>query len=366
MNIYEKLHLKTVVNAFGTITRYGGSLMHPSVRQSMVEAGEHFVDMDEYHKAAGAYIAKLVGAEACCITCGADAGLAIAAAAVMAGENHGFKYQLPDTTGMKNEFLVLQCHRNLYDQAILLSGAKFVEVGRTAKTVIEEVENAITDRTAAFFYSSESETMRGSLPLEEIAPVCRKHNIPIIVDAAAELPPRVNLTRFHERGADLVVFSGGKQLRGPQATGLILGKKDLISACDFCTCPHHGVGRSMKVDKENIAGIVAAVELFMQVDEEAQNQKWADTSRKMAELIKGSDRAEVRLGYPVEPGVQPVDILRVYVKPLKITVDELEKRLLAHDPAVCAHNMHKELVLNPQCLEEGEYQIVAQAILDCL
>lgn len=366
MSIYEQLQLKTLINALGTVTRIGGSLMHPSVRQAMVEAGEHFVEMNDLHRAAGQHIAQLVGAQACCITCGADAGLAISAAACMARDNIAHRLQLPDTTGMKNEIIVLKCHRIMYDQAILLSGARLVEVGRTSKALPEEVENAVSERTAAFFYASEAEPMRGSIPLEVLSPILKKHGIPIIVDAAAELPPKENLTRFHERGADLVVFSGGKQLRGPQSSGLILGRKDLIDACDACTCPNSGVGRCMKIDKETIAGIVKAVELFVETDFEAQDRRWTSMSQRMAEMIERSGVAQVRMGYPQEPGVQPVHILRVYVRPSSTSAAALQEALNGLDPQICTDVYHDELVLNPQCLEDGEETLVAQAVVDAL
>ncbi len=366
MSIYEDLHLKTLINACGTVTRIGGSIMHPSVRQAMAEAGNCFVDMNELHRAAGKRIAQLVGAEACCITCGADAGLAISAAACIARDNAAHRLRLPDTAGMKNEIIVLKCHRILYDQALLLSGAKFIEVGRTSSALLEEVENAITERTAAFFYVSEAEGLRGSIALSTLSPLLKKYNIPIIVDAAAELPPKSNLTRFHNEGADLVVFSGGKQLRGPQSSGLILGRSDLIEACDACCCPNYGVGRCMKIDKETIAGIVKAVELFMDIDEIHQKDKWTDSSKRMAAIINASGKACVRLGYPQEPGIQPVDILRVYIRPTYIPARQVFDTLLTLEPQIYTDISRDELVLNPQCLQEGEDIIVAQAIVNVL
>lgn len=366
MSLYEDLHLKTLINACGTVTRIGGSIMDPAVRQAMVEAGEHFVDMNQLHRAAGRRIAQLVGAEACCITCGADAGLAISAAACMARDNAAYRLRLPDTTGMKNEIIVLKCHRILYDQALLLSGAKLVEVGRTSSALLEEVEHAITERTAAFFYVSEAESLRGSITLSSLSPLLKRHGIPIIVDAAAELPPKSNLTRFHREGADLVVFSGGKQLRGPQSSGLILGRKDLIEACDACCCPNYGIGRCMKIDKETIAGIVKAVELFVAIDEESQKERWSNSSKRMAAIISASGKASVRLGYPQEPGIQPVDILRVYVRPTYLTACQIFEKLLVLDPQIYTDISRDELVLNPQCLQAGEDAIVAQAVVKAL
>lgn len=366
MSIYEQLHLKTLVNALGTVTRIGGSTMPMAVRQAMVEAGERYVEINTLHKAAGEHIAKLVGAEACCVTCGAAAGLAISTAACIARDNAAHRMQLPDTTGLKNEVIVLKCHRIMYDQALLLSGARFVEVGRTSCALLAEVEGAITDRTAAFFYASEAEPMRGSIPLETIAPLMKARGIPVIVDAAAELPPKRNLTRFLERGGDLVVFSGGKEIRGPQSSGLILGRKDLIEACDACCCPNYGIGRCMKIDKETIAGITKAVELFMAKDYQAQDRAWTDMSQRMAAAIEKVGKAQVRLGYPQEPGIQPVGILRVYIKPARKPAREIHDALLTLDPQLYTDVQGGELVLNPQCLCESELDYVITSVCDAL
>ena len=366
MSIYEQLHLKTLVNALGTVTKIGGSTMPMAVRQAMVEAGEHYVEINTLHKAAGEHIAALVGAEACCVTCGAAAGLAISTAACIARDNAAHRMQLPDTTGLRNEILVLKCHRIMYDQALLLSGAHFIEVGRTSCALLAEVGSAITDRTAAFFYASEAEPMRGSIPLETIAPLMKARGIPVIVDAAAELPPKRNLKRFLERGADLVVFSGGKEIRGPQSSGLILGRKDLIEACDACCCPNYGIGRCMKIDKETIAGITKAVELFMAKDYEAQDRIWTDMSQRMAAAIETVGKAQVRLGYPQEPGIQPVGILRVYIKPDRKPAREIHDALLTLDPQLYTDVQGGELVLNPQCLCESELDYVITSVCDVL
>lgn len=362
MSLYQELGVKTLINAWGTVTKISGSTMAPEVLQAMAEAGRHYVEISAFHKAAGEHIAKLTGTEACCITCGAAAGLAIASAACIARMDPAARLQLPDTAGLKNEVLVLKCHRILYDQAVMLSGARFVEIGRTSGALVEQVEAAITEKTAAFFYASEAEPMRGSIPLPQIAPLLHKHGIPIIVDAAAELPPKSNLTKYQEQGADLVVFSGGKEIRGPQSSGLILGRKDLIEACDACCCPNYGVGRCMKIDKETIAGITKAVELFMATDYDARDQQWTAMSQRMAAAVEKTGKAAVRLGYPQEPGIQPVNILRVYLTPREKTAAQVYETLLSMTPQIYVGLSGRELVLNPQCLKEEE----AQAVIDGL
>ena len=363
MGIYKNLGLKKVVNAWGTVTKLGGSLMAPEVLDAMREAAGSFVSMEELHEAAGKRIAELLGVEAAGVTCGAAAGLAIATAACMTGKRKSFAYQLPDTTGMRDEVLVLKCHRDLYDQSMLLTGAKFVEVGVTSYAFAQQIEDKITDKTAAFFFTCEAENMRGSIPFEEIAALCKAHNIPIIVDAAAELPPKQNIHRYLDMGASFVVFSGGKELRGPQASGLILGFRDSIEACSLNCCPNYGIGRCMKIDKENICGLVKAVELFAQKDYDRQMEIWSGYTHKLYELLSACPDLELTLGYPQEPGVQPACILRLFVKPLTLTSAELFDRLTAMDPAVYTFLYQDKVVLNPQCLTEEELPIVADAIL---
>lgn len=362
MDIYEKLGVKKVIDGWGTVTKLGGSRMAPEVLEAMVSASKSFVSMEELHAAAGKHIAELLGVEAACVTCGAAAGLAIATAAAMTGKRMSFAYQLPDTTGMKDEVLALKCHRDLYDQSILLTGAKFVEVGVTSYAFLQQIEDKISDRTAAFFFTSEAEQMRGSIPFEEIAALCNKHGIPVIVDAAAELPPVENVHKYLDQGAAMVVFSGGKELRGPQASGLILGSKDYIEACDLNCCPNYGIGRPMKVDKENICGLVRAVELFVEKDYDKQMKIWEEYVYILLDGLKDVSALELSTGYPNEPGVQPACILRLFVKPLTMTSMQLHEKLVALNPSVYSFLYQDMIVFNPQCLEREELPLVIDAV----
>lgn len=366
MNIYQKLGVKTLINGLGTVTKVSGSLMAPEVMEAMAEASKHYVEINALHKAAGEYIAKLLDSEACCITCGAAAGIAISAAAGIAGAHPAKKLQLPDTRGMKDEIIIIKCHRTLYDQALLLSGGKVVEIGATSFALPEQVEEAINERTALFFYAAEAEPMRGSISLPKLMPILKKHNIPVVVDAAAEIPPKSNMTKYQKMGADLVIFSGGKELRGPQSSGLILGRKDLIEACDENCCPNYSIGRAMKIDKETIAGITRAVELFVEKDYDAQMKKWTEMSNFMANELSKNPNAAVRTGYPQEPGIQPADILRVYIKPGNKSSKEIYDSLLALNPQIYTDERGGEIVINPQCLKDSEIETVIKAMMQAL
>lgn len=366
MSIYDELGVKKIVNGGGTLTKIGGSKMAPEVLAAMNEAAGAYVDIGILHEKAGKRIAELLDCEAACITCGAAAGIAISAAACMTKGETSKVLQLPDTSGMPNEVLMLKCHRILYDQALLVAGAKVREIGVVSSAKIEQVEASISDKTAMFFYVAEAERMRGSIPLYEIARVVKKHGIPVVVDAAAELPPVTNVKKYLQQGADLVIFSGGKEFRGPQSSGIILGKTQLIEACNANCCPNYSIGRSMKIDKETIAGIVKAIELFTKKDYVYEMARWEEMAAKMVSAFTGIPGVFVRRGFPVEPGVQPVNIPRVYIKADNYSPIDLQESLLRLNPAVYVCTQGDEIVINPQCLEDDELRYVIDAITDIL
>lgn len=245
---------------------------------------------------------------------------------------------------------------------MLLSGAHFVEVGVTSSAFLQQIEDRITERTAAFFYTSEAETMRGSIPLPEIAALCRAHGIPIIVDAAAELPPKANIRKYLDDGASLVVFSGGKEIRGPQASGMILGSRELIAACDLNCCPNYGIGRPMKVDKENICGLVKAVELFVQRDYDQIMAQWDGYVDTIRAGLADCPGLEMTVGVPTEPGVQPACIRRLFLRPLTMSAVELRLALIGGEPSIYTFLYQDQIVINPQCLQPHELMPIVQAV----
>lgn len=366
MTDYADLGVRPALNAWGTVTRVGGSRMDPRVLAAMTEASRGFVDMGQLHEAASARIAGLLGAEAACITCGAAAGLAISTAACIAGRDPARILQLPDTTGLADEVVVLKSHRILYDQAVLLAGARFVEVGVASAATVEQVLAAVGERTAMLLYVAEAVPLRGSIPLREIADALRGTGVPVVVDAAAELPPTANLRSFLADGADLVVVSGGKELRGPQSSGIIIGRPDLIAACAANAFPNYGIGRSMKTDKETIVGLVTAVELFAARDEDAVTRRWERMVARMVEAVSAHPGCDARRGFPTEPGVQPAGIPRAYLRPRQLGAQALLERLRAGEPSVIASASGDELVLNPQCLDDDEVEPLIAALLSAL
>lgn len=356
MSIYELLDIKTIINAGGTLTKLGGSIMAPEVLDTMKEASKFFIDMNELHCKAGKKIAQMLKTEAACITSGAAAGIAISAAACMTGTNISHILQLPETRGMKNEALVIKCHRTLYDQALLLTGVKMIEIGTTSFSCLEMIESAITDNTAFFFYASEAESMRGSLSIREISSILKKNNIPLIVDAAAEIPPKSNILKYLNEGADLVLFSGGKEIRGPQSSGVILGDKKLIQACNANCCPNHSIGRPMKIDKETIVGFTKAIELFVARDYDLEIKKWNLMVDTIISSLEGSKKISIKKGYPSEPGIQPVSIPRAYIKWNDKTATEVQQQLLDGTPSIYTGIESDFVAINPQCLKDVELE----------
>ena len=225
-----RLGVRPVIHGSGTTTRYGGSLLRPEVLEAMREASQALVNLDELNEAAGAAIARMLGAEAAFVTAGASSGLILQAAACIAGDDPAKITRLPDTRGMRNEIVIQRAHRFAYDQAYRVAGGVLVEIGLARRTQPFELEDAITERTAAVAHLiSPFTSPPGILPLDQVVAIAHRRGVPVIVDAASMLPPRENLTKFLRLGADLVSFSGGKGIRGPQSTGILAGRRDLCA-----------------------------------------------------------------------------------------------------------------------------------------
>jgi L-seryl-tRNA(Ser) seleniumtransferase len=303
MSIYDRLGVSTVINACGTVTRLSGGRMHPEVAAAMVAASTECVDMVDLQAGACRVIARVTGAEAGIVTSGASAGILLGAAACLAGLDPARMNRLPHVADGRNGFIVVRSQRNMYDRALSVAGGTIVEVGipdrysgpgvRDASAW--EIAEAITPRTAAIYYLAHAQSQP---PLPDVAAVAHEHGIPLLVDAAAQLPPAANLRRFLEQGADIVAFSGGKAIGGPQSSGILCGRADLIGSAllqmldldvfpdlwraptEFSALrqlpglPHHGIGRSCKIGKEEIVGLLVALERFAADTDDARRQAW--------------------------------------------------------------------------------------------
>ncbi len=278
-NVYTRLGVKTVINCRGTWTYLSGSLEFPEVQKAQLEAGEYFVNVIELQRAVGRRLSQLTGAESGIVTSGSAGAMAAATAGCMAGTDDKLIWQLPDTTGLKNE-VVMVGGRSAFDSAIRLTGAKLV-----LSYSPEELANAINDKTAMIYATDLGEK------LQKVLAIAKDHKVPMLLDDAAGIPPADNARLYARMGIDLYCFSGGKGLRGPQCSGLLLGRKDLVEAALLNSSPREGaVCRPMKVGKEEIIGCLTALETWLNLDEKKLYAEWngrIDRIRKLVETVPG-------------------------------------------------------------------------------
>ena len=368
---YARLGVQPVINAQSWVTGLGGSLMRPEVLSAMNEAATCFVDMVELNRAAGEVVARACGAEAGMVTAGASAAGTIAVAACMTGVDRAKAEQLPDSTGMKNEVVVYKGERNRYDMSFELPGARIVEWGMLGAAAAYQLDAAITDRTCAVAAVFQPLLKRG-LPVSVMCEVAHARNVPVIVDAAAEVPPLANLTGYLQDGADLAFFSGGKGIGGPQNAGLLAGRADLMEAAYVnalnLDAPRAGVARGMKASKESIVGMVVALELLIETGEDALHEGWMAKARYIRgrlEHIPGL-RVVIEGSSPDRHGPQPV----VYFEPgwRGPSPAEIRRRLLDGDPPIHVGMGYyaDEINLVMVCLQDGEEEIVAERLLEIL
>jgi D-glucosaminate-6-phosphate ammonia-lyase len=284
--VYARLGVRPVIHGAGTTTRYGGSLMRPETIEAMRAAAGVFVNIDELNEAAGAAIARMLGAEAALVTSGSAAGLLLQAAACITGDDPVKIARLPDTAGLRNEFIIQRAHRFSYDQSYRAPGGVLVEIGLARRTAPHELESAIGARTAGVIYVvSPFNSPPGILTFEETVRIAHAHGVPVLVDAASMVPPRENLFRYLRGGADLVIYSGGKGIRGPQSTGILAGRRNLIRAATLNASPNQAIGRAAKTSKEEIVGLVTALELFLAEDEKAELERYRQTCASIVEAL---------------------------------------------------------------------------------
>lgn len=375
MDLYTELGVTPVINAAGTLTSLGGSLMEREVLEAMVAAGRSFVEMDQFHQAAGRRIAGLVGVPAAHVCDGAAAGIALMAAACMTGTDREAIRRLPDTTGLKDVFVVQTTHANPFDQALRVAGGRFLRIEPDAGLLRQAV---IRPDVAGVFFTHAWFCMGPSLELAQVARIAHEAGVPVMVDAAAEVPPLENLSRFVSEGADLVTFSGGKAIGGPQASGFVVGKGDLVEACRLNDCPNMGIGRPMKVGKEEIAGLVTAVARYVARDHAADLALW--DARVQAIIAAVADLPTVCAWRQMPYGVgQQIPHAAITWDAAVVGGDhqEVARRLMAREPKIAVQNISPEgyywstftapeLRVHPHTLQEGETEVVARRLRELL
>lgn len=365
MGIYETLGVRRVINADARLTKLGGSLMPPAVLEAMAEAATSYVDMHELQRAVGQRLAELTNNEAAYVTNGAATGLFLTTLACMTGSDQAAIDRLPNLAGLKTEVVYQRMHHIAYLPAVQLSGASLVEIGVEPEVHPAELEMAITDKTAAVLHIAGEHLSEGALPLSEVIEIAHARNVPVIVDAAAQLPPTENLWHFTRNlGADLAIFSGGKDLRGPQASGLVVGRRDLIEANFMNGTPHPRLGRPMKVGKEEMLGLLKAVELYLAEDQQARIAGFENTVLGWITVLDALPGVSARREFPNEAG-QPMPRCIVEVDPthINLTSDDLVARLWDDDPrvAVKPHGAHG-ISMTPDTLAEGDAALVVERV----
>ncbi len=367
--------------------------MHPEVAKAMAEASQWCVDLGELQGRACEIIAEATGAEAGYVTAGAAAGLMLGTAACLAGLDPARMNRLPDTAGMPNEVIVARSQRNMYDHAVAQAGARLIEVGIADRfsgagvrdTQAWEYEAAISDRTAAILYVAQE---HAEPPLAQIIALAHRRRLPVIVDAAAQLPPAGNLKRFIAEGADLVAFSGGKALGGPQASGILAGRRDLIQSAALQQLDHDtyfdqwnppaslfdksmlvglpasGIGRAAKCGKEEILGLLTALRIFIEQDHEVIHRQWLTSCREIAIGLEGIPGTMTNLIERNGKGIPEVHV-KVDQAKLGFTAGELIKRLQDGEPSVHANHARARdglVVFGPTCLKPGDAAIVVERV----
>jgi L-seryl-tRNA(Ser) seleniumtransferase len=364
-SVYEVLGLKHVINATGTVTVLGGSLMPPEVVAAWTDASRHFVNLLDLHDKVGERIAKLIGVEAALVTTGAAGALLLGTAAVVTGGDRRLIGRLPDTKGMKNEVILQKAHHTCYDNQLTDVGVRLIEVETPA-----DVKRAVNDRTALMFFMNVAEAS-GRIQVREWIKLARQHKVPTLLDAAADVPPLERLSGYNRMGFDLVAFSGGKALRGPNDTGLLLGRKALIEAAKLNTNPHCGtIGRMMKVSKEDMIALLAAVERFVKLDHKAE---WREWERRLGVIEKAvQDIPTLRSERIVPPIANHVPhlLLAWDEKRLKLTRARLTRELMATDPPIQIGRVSgtgdRGVLISVLTLQAGEERVVAERLRSIL
>jgi Selenocysteine synthase [seryl-tRNASer selenium transferase] len=361
-NVYEELGLTTVINAQGTMTYLGGSLPHPEVEAVMALAGQHFVPIVELEVAAGKRICELLKLPVeydAIVTCGAAAGMQSGLAGILTGNNPKFIEQIPDLTGMKTEVIIQKSHRNPFDHQLRSTGAKLVVIESR-----EDLKKAINPQTAMMHFSNFANTA-GQIKVDEWVKLAHENNIPAFIDAAADTPPVSNLWNFVKMGYDLIAFSGGKAIRGPQCAGLLIGKKEYIANALLNNSPHEDtIGRSQKVGKEEIVGMIKALEVYLNEDHAALEKEWW---RRLDAISSEVTRvAGVTTSYHVPDVANHVPHMNIFWDPRKISLapHEASMAMRKGKPSIVIESSENGLGMSSFMLKPGEEKIIAARLVD--
>ena len=352
--IYRQLGVRPLINAAGTYTILTGSLLPERARRAMEEASRSFVRLEDLQKAVGARIAKLLGVESAMVTSGGAGATMLATAACVTGAEAEKIRRVPNLDGMKSEVIIPHAHRNGFDHAARNVGVKLVEV-----ETLDDLHRAIGPQTAMLYFTNIFEH-KGQIKRKEFIEAGKQAGIPVYNDAAAELPPATNLSSIIREGFDLVGFSGGKGLRGPQSSGLLLGRKDLIQAAVLNNNPiEDAIGRPCKVGKEEMMGLLVAVEEYVRRDHEADIRLWRGFMESVARDLHGISTVTAEVYVP-GPGGHPVPYLRVQWDQNRLNLEyaDCAQQLRDGEPSIEVNAGDDGLSLASYNLYPGEERIV--------
>lgn len=365
-DVYTALGVPLVVNAATTRTSLGGSLMPEPVVRAMAEAAEHFVGLSELHEVVGRRIAKLTNNDAAHVTGGCAAAIALSVLAAMVRGRPELVTGPPALDNLPVEVIVDRSHTVPYLPAIELVGGEMVRIGSPSGTRPEHLREAISGSTAAVFHVENPNLSGQAIPLEMTIEIAHAEGVPVIVDAAAQLPPKDNLWRFTtEMGADLALFSGGKELRGPQSSGLIVGRPNYVAACVANASPNTGLARAMKVGKEEIIGLLVALETYLQSDEISAIEEYYTICARWVARVGQLPGLTATVSSTNAAG-QPTPRVRIDFDTSETGIDaiEMQERLWADNPRIAVQeDSPTSFYITPDTLKQGEANLVTDAIV---
>jgi uncharacterized pyridoxal phosphate-dependent enzyme len=363
-NVYEELGVTTVINGQGTMTVLGGSLARPEVEAVMALAGQHFCSIPDLEVAAGNRIAemlKLPDAYTALVTSGAAAAMQSGLAGILTGNNPKFIEQLPDLTGMKSEVIIQKTHRNPFDHQLRATGVKLIVV-ETA----DELRKAVNPQTAMMHFSNFANN-QGQIKVEEFVKLGKELNVPTFIDAAADTPPVSHLWDYANMGYDLCAFSGGKAMRGPQCAGLLIGKRELVANALLNNSPHEDtLGRVAKVGKEEIMGMIKALELYLKEDHEALNKEWQRRLEYVSAQITKVPGVTTAFNMPDIANHVPHMTISWDASKVKLDPKAAHKQLREGRPSIVLGGEKGQLGMNSFMLKPGEEKIIAEHLTTLL
>jgi uncharacterized pyridoxal phosphate-dependent enzyme len=360
-NVYEELGITTVINGQGTMTVLGGSLARPEVEAVMALAGQHFCSIPDLEVAAGKRIAEMLRLPegyTALVTSGAAAAMQSGLAGILTGNNPKFIEQLPDLTGMKSEVIIQRSHRNPFDHQLRATGVKLVVI-----ETVDELRKAVNSQTAMMHFSNFANAA-GQIKVDEWVKLGKELNIPTFIDAAADTPPVSHLWDYANMGYDLSAFSGGKAMRGPQCAGLLIGRKDLVANALLNNSPHEDtLGRCAKVGKEEIMGMVKALELYLKEDHEALNKEWQRRLESISTQITRIPGVTTAFSVPDVANHVPHMSINWDAGSIKLDPKDASKQLRGGKPSIVVESHANGLGMNSFMLQPGEEKIIAEHLV---